>query len=56
MGTRDINPLEIDLSIAGEGMEAITIEPIILERGNHYSIIYNGDKPFVVTAETDTRK
>jgi len=55
-GSRDINPVKIDLSVAGEGMEAITLEPIIMERGFHYSIVFDGKKAFIATASTDTRK
>lgn len=56
MNTRDINPVEIDLSVTGEGIEAIMLKSLIMERGNHYSIIYNGKSAFIVQAKTDTTK
>ena len=57
MQARDINPVKVDLSINdNKGEKSTILEPFIMERGNHYSVFYNGEKAFVVTAATDTRR
>lgn len=56
MKSRDINPVKIDLSIKSDkSLDDLVVEPFIMERGNNYSVFYNGEKAFVVTAVTDTR-
>lgn len=53
---RDINPVKIDLSITQDGDTSVALKPIILERGNHYSVFYSGGDTFIVRAETDTTR
>jgi len=58
---REINAVEIDLAINTASGETITLEPLLMERKNAYSIIAlkNTDGEFdhvVITAKTDTTK
>lgn len=53
MQARDINATKIDMSIFN-GAEKITALPdIILERGQHYSVIFDGTSAHIVPAEID---
>lgn len=53
---RNINPVKIDLSVHKDGIDVMAVEPFIMERGNHYSVFYNGKDAFVVTATVDTTR
>ncbi len=56
MKARDMNPVKIDFGIY-EGEESlIKIEPFIIERGNHYGIIYDGSEVKVITGAIDTTR
>lgn len=54
--TRDVNPIKIDLSVhVGNSREDfVTVEPFIMERGNHYSVFYDGHNAFYSAATVDT--
>lgn len=54
---RAINPVKVDLTLNISGNDTpMPIADIIMERENHYAVVYNGDKAFVVTATVDTTK
>jgi len=56
MGSRDINAVKIDFSVYQNGKLTSNIDQKILERGNHYSFIFDGKKIRFVTATTNTRE
>lgn len=56
VGSRDINAVKIDFSLFRNGDEIFSFEEEIIERGNHYSIIYDGEEARMVTATTNTRQ
>ena len=53
---RDINPMKIDFSVTREGKSSIPLEPVILERGNHYSVFFDGKTSFIEQAKIDTTR
>ena len=42
MKARDMNPVKVDFSIYAGEENLQTIEPFIIERGNHYGILFDG--------------
>ncbi len=53
---RDMNAVKIDFSIHDADKKLIALPEEVIERGNHYSIIYDGVSVKMVTATTNTRK
>lgn len=53
---RDINAVKIDFSLYNGDKELASLGDEVIERGNHYSIIYDGDEVQMITATTNTRK
>lgn len=56
MSAREMNAVKIDFSIFDGETNLISLDETVLERGNHYSIIYDGKTVQMVTATTNTRK
>lgn len=57
MTAREINPVKVDLTLNITGNDTpMPTQEIIMERENHYGVVYNGEKVFVVTAIVDTTK
>jgi len=55
MEARDMNAVKIDLGVYSGDEMLKQLTPQIIERGNHYSVVYTGDHIFFATAETNTR-
>jgi len=54
---REINPVKVDLTLNAQGNDTpMPIETIIMERDNHYAILFNGDQTAVFQAQVDTTK
>ena len=53
---RDMNAVKIDFSIYNGEEFLVELSEEIIERGNHYSIFYDGTAAQFVTATTNTRK
>lgn len=53
---RDMNAAKIDFSIYEGDNKLLSLSSEVIERGNHYSIIYDGVTARMVTATTNTRK
>ena len=53
---RDMNAVKIDFGVYEGDQELATLSEEVIERGNHYSVIYDGKAVKIVTAATNTRK
>lgn len=53
---RDMNALKIDFGVYQGSEIRANLDEVVLERGNHYSVIFNGKAAKMVTATTNTRK
>jgi hypothetical protein len=56
MEARDINAAKINLNIINGTEEFATVPDVILERGHHYSIIFDGKSAQFVQARIDHQK
>lgn len=54
--SRDMNAVKIDFSLYADDQKILDLEDEVIERGNHYSIIYDGQEARFITATTDTTK
>lgn len=52
--SREINPVKVALGVYEGDTQKQALEPILLERGQSYSVFYSGGKPLVVQGQTDT--
>ncbi len=55
MAARDMNAVKIDFGVYDGDKLLKALDPQIIERGNHYSLVYTGQDLLFVTAETNTR-
>lgn len=53
---RDMNAVKIDFSIYSGEENILSLAEEVIERGNHYSIFYDGEKVQFITATTNTRR
>ncbi|HPF47903.1 MAG TPA: alginate O-acetyltransferase AlgF [Emcibacteraceae bacterium] len=53
---RDMNAVKIDFSIYNGDQKLKSLDEEVIERGNHYSIIYDGQTAEMVAAKTNTRR
>ncbi len=53
---RDMNAVKIDFGVYDGDKELAALSEEVIERGNHYSVIYDGQSAKIVTAATNTRK
>lgn len=53
---RDMNAVKIDFSIYRGEENVLSFAEEVIERGNHYSIFYDGEKAQFITATTNTRR
>lgn len=56
MAARNMNAVKIDFSIFEGKKRLKSLDEEVIERGNHYDIIYDGSRAQMVTATTNTRK
>lgn len=57
MSAREINAVKIDLTVnVAESAEPVVLDPIVLERGNHYTVLFDGKAARIIMAETDTTR
>lgn len=56
MKARDMNAVKVDFGIYQNDKLLENVGDKVLERGNHYSIVFDGQQAHFITATTDTRQ
>lgn len=51
--SREINAAKVHFEIVKDGQVLAQVDELIIERGNHYSVLYNGDGVETVKASLD---